>query len=89
MSFHVGQKVECIDASLPANPWHRAHPLVKGSIYVVTEVNAHSGYVSIDGSLRLWEQRRFRPITERSTETGMAILRRICADHKQPIRERV
>lgn len=29
----------------------------------------------------------FRPVVERSTDTGMAILRQILTDHKTPIRE--
>lgn len=89
MSFHVGQKVVCVDASLPANPWHCRHPLTDGRIYVIFSIWPTSGYVDIDGSQRLWEPSRFRPIIERSTDTGMAILRRSLTDHKAPIRERV
>ena len=38
--FSVGQKVICVDASLPANPWHRQHPLVLRRIYVVQVATA-------------------------------------------------
>lgn len=31
----------------------------------------------------------FRPLIERSTETGMAVLRQILADHKTPVKEKV
>lgn len=77
MSFHVGQKVVCVDDSLPANRWHRAHPLIKGQVYVVHHLFVKC--IDIDGSRRGWQNWRFRPIVEKksSTEAGMAILNKI------------
>lgn len=82
MAFNVGQKVVCVDASLPANPWHCAHPLIKNQIYVVTSLEGPH-CIAIDGSRRAWQNWRFRPLIERSTKTGMAILRRLLA--KSPV----
>jgi len=69
--FEVGQKVECVDDRLPANPWHRQHPLVKGQIYVVRHASCAYGYssIDIDGSGREWDVTRFRPL--RSTDISI------------------
>jgi hypothetical protein len=77
MMFHVGQPVECIDASLPANPWHREHPLVLHKIYIVQHLFVKC--IDIDGSRRGWQNWRFRPIVERKTDIGFAheILRKV------------
>lgn len=73
MSFHVGQKVVCVDASLPANPWHRQHPLVLKQIYVIHKLEPYRDGLcfDIDGSGRTWENRRFRPLIERKTDIGV------------------
>jgi hypothetical protein len=65
--FHVGQKVVCVDASLPANKWHCTYPLVKNRIYVVHSLTNGIGCIDIDGSGRAWQNWRFRPIVERKT----------------------
>jgi hypothetical protein len=69
MSFHVGQKVVCIDASLPANPWHRANPLTKGRIYVVRHLFVKC--IDIDDSQRGWQNWRFRPVVETKTDISI------------------
>lgn len=72
MDFDVGQKVICVDASLPPNPWHRQHPLKWGGIYMVREIDKHDrAYIRIDSSRRLWPQTRFRPL-DRKTDIGFA-----------------
>ena len=71
MIFRRGQRVVCVDASLPANPWHRQHPLVKNRIYEIFSVHPCSGYLDIDGSMRLWESSRFRPIIDRPTDISI------------------
>jgi hypothetical protein len=73
MTFHVGQKVVCVDDSLPANPWHRAYPLIKDAIYVVRGLcpNCDCGCIRIDPSQRLWDSWRFRPLEERKTDISI------------------
>jgi len=80
MDFEVGQKIICVDASLPANPWHRQFPLRWGGIYVVREIDKHDPtYIRIDSSRRIWEQRRFRPL-DRKTETNIEFAHEILRD---------
>lgn len=84
MSFVAGEKVICVDASLPANPWHRQHPLKWGGIYVVRRIcPIDSTHVNIDSSARLWECRRFRPF-ERKAETDIGFAREILRDAAAP-----
>lgn len=79
MAFEVGQEVVCVDAGLPANPWHRANPLVKGAIYVVrsTEAIHNAGgefrglHIRIDSSRRQWPVERFRPLVKRKTDISV------------------
>jgi hypothetical protein len=72
MMFHVWQKVECIDDSLPDNPWHRQYPLIKGQIYVVYSLTNGIGCIDIDGSGRAWQNWQFRPLINRETDIGFA-----------------
>lgn len=67
--FQVGQKVVCLDDSLPANPWHRQHPLVLKKIYVVE--HCFEKCIDIDGSRRGWQNWRFRPIVEKKTDISI------------------
>jgi hypothetical protein len=80
MSFIVGQKVVCVDASLPNNLWHCAHPLVDRQIYIVRGL-AGPNYIDIDGSGRAWQNWRFRPVVARKTDISFAheILRKATA----------
>ena len=72
MIFHVRQKVVCVDASLANNPWHRANPLVKNRVYEVRKVGGYNrSFVDIDGSGRMWEEERFRPIVETQTDISI------------------
>lgn len=70
MSFHVGQKVVCVNAELPANPWHRAHLLTKGRIYVIHSL-AWIDCIDIDGSGRSWQRWRFRPLIEHKADISI------------------
>ena len=76
--FRVGQKVVCVDASLPANPWHCQHPLVKDRIYTVRNLEGPK-CIDIDGSRRAWQNWRFRPLVEQKTDISFAyeILRKV------------
>lgn len=82
MSFHVGQKVVCVDAS---NYFRTGDPhgLVKNAIYQVSECH-NWGAVSLagfhQGYRHAFANSRFRPVQERSTETGMAILKKVADD---------
>ena len=75
-NFRVGQKVVCVDDSLPANPWHCAYPLKKNQIYIISSLEGPD-HIAIDGSRRAWQNWRFRPLVDRKTDTGMAILTKI------------
>lgn len=70
MTFRVGQKVVCVDASLPANPWHCQHPLVKDRIYTVQSLEGPK-CIDIDGSRRAWQNWRFRPLVARKTDISI------------------
>ena len=88
MSFHVGQKVVCVDdchlgygRRVPDLDW-----IVKGEIYTVSCTPFLNGWGNF--AIHLTERpnkraktgfhiSRFRPVIERKTETGMAILREI------------
>lgn len=76
--FCPGEQVICVDASLPANPWHRANPLVKGRVYTVVESgppDTREPCISIDTSRRMWECFRFRPL--RKTKADISIFKAI------------
>ena len=77
MNFRVGQKVVCVDAG----GW--VQRLSNGKTYTVTAIGEAFnrnwvGLYETPGKHDLqWESRRFRPLIEKSTDTGMAILREI------------
>lgn len=82
MAFRVGQKVVCVDAS-PGRHGYAPRYVNEGEVYTVSRLT-----ISNDGpALRLIEVNfdpldwllchRFRPVVEKSTDTGMAILREI------------
>lgn len=68
--FYVGQKVVCVDDSLPANPWHRRHPLVLKQIYIVESLEGPY-CIAIDNSRRAWQNWRFRPLIEHKTDISI------------------
>lgn len=102
MSFHVGQKVECVDDKPnTATAWDRKTiPPIKGSHYIVRDVGptvygepglkVHGAELTGDFVAKtgtkfhdyFFVATRFRPLIEKklSTETGMAILRKIAQD---------
>lgn len=93
MSFHVGQKVVCVDDVYESRNWKFIpNRPVKNGIYHIRDIR--ESYYGIGFLLReivnpphpfgLWDHGgregifpswRFRPLQERSTETGMSILR--------------
>lgn len=90
MSFHVGQRVVCIDDGPGLNP---IGPLCKGQIYTIrgfsNDPRDPELGVYLEEILNLhpfhgveinYRASRFRPVIERSTETGMAILRKVADD---------
>lgn len=97
MSFHVGQKVVCVDNGERAQgPNH--HRLISsyleiGTTYTIRKIsNRKLALVWLRGVNRagpynggIWGDGgffsdRFRPLIERSTDTGMAILRKVADD---------
>ena len=98
MAFHVGQKVVCVDVTgLAPGPWK--YPK-KGGIYTVDGYGPHwSGRCGVilreiqnnfDGVMQPFKPHRFRPLINKSTETGMAILREILdresIEDRKPVR---
>lgn len=89
MSFQVGQKVACVDAS-PCRGGCCLCPLVEGKVYTITHINPDPDQFG-DIGVELFEvsppksyfhqpgfrSTRFRPVVERKTDTGMAILTKI------------
>lgn len=87
MSFHVGQKVVCVDAS--ANTFSGIKPrLVEGAIYTVGALEDRWDGLAIDlievpvnaeelAMHSAYNSNRFRPLIERKTDTGMAVLKKL------------
>lgn len=72
MAFYVGQEVVCVDDSLPNNPRHRANMVVKNRIYIVRAIGGETkDFFDIDGSGRMWECERFRPIVRKKTDISV------------------
>lgn len=74
MSFHVGQKVVCVDDSPPRSGLtFKAHP-VKGRVYTIAAIGSMDGEPAVDlvelGKLGAclqypdWLASRFRPVKE-------------------------
>ena len=83
--FHVGQKVVCI---------HPADQLVMGNEYTILAMSYPRGdefLKVIEGYMHGWYSWRFRPLIERKTDTGMAVLREILDREsvEKPVKVRV
>lgn len=78
MSFHVGQKVVCVDDSITTRT--HEHLLRCGELYVVAghmRTSRNEPGVNILNVGLGFRASRFRPLTEKSTDTGFAILEEI------------
>jgi hypothetical protein len=62
-----GQVVVCVDASIAANRWHAANPLIRDKLYTIHGVFDDGVYVCIDNSGRHWQTTRFRPVPLKKT----------------------
>ena len=89
MTFHVGQKVVCVDNS----DWETR--LVSGGVYTVTAIAPAHGEIFVGlaetpskAGLQ-WRACRFRPLVTRSTDTGFAILEDIRKRESVPADEKV
>lgn len=85
MSFHIGQKVVCVDDS--PNPTLGASRLTKGQIYVIRALSygyddthfcvhvhgVHGGLRPRGRGERGFYPRRFRPVVERKTDISIFI----------------
>lgn len=90
MSFHVGQKVVCVDAGDRGS--HHYMPLVKGRIYRIAAFGLHPEHptaiaVHLVGVRRIWNNydfpfgiTRFRPIVAR--KTSIEIFERMLTPNK-------
>lgn len=80
MTFHVGQKVLCVDSTSPAFfVWDNSGllSLKVGEVYIVTATTSRWGQQSIQcaelpninslGGKRWYQAKRFRPVVERKT----------------------
>jgi hypothetical protein len=86
MTFLIGERVVCVDAS--KGPWADIQPLVLGGMYVIDRLY-HSPVHGLGVQLRdrpvpnptdWYYARRFRPLIERKTDSGVAILKKIARD---------
>lgn len=91
MNFRVGQKVVCVDANCdPNRMFLYSAALVEGEVYTIREIlNDDFGVPGVfleevigaarlsDGKEFGFYARRFRPLVERKTDTGMAILKSV------------
>lgn len=91
MAFKIGQKVVCVDNAPSWGTVSEMDGLEIGIVYTIRDFIAHQATGEI--GIRLCEirrkvsgadqyeqpywHRRFRPVIERKTETGMAVLREI------------
>lgn len=94
MSFRIGQKVVCVDAR-PCPSWGNL-PLRGGEIYTVVRACQYDD--PFDGSIatlelaevlsphpsNLYRASRFRPVVERKTDTGFAVLEEIRKRETEP-----
>lgn len=90
MAFRVGQKVVCVDDAPPrfCDKLHMPNWLTKGAQYTIRKscpefgvhlfevVNPIADFFEKRGEGH-WDPARFRPLIEKKTETGMAILQEI------------
>lgn len=91
-NFRVGQKVVCINSS-------RCDRLTDGLIYTVSKVWNWPSFSHLDGETVMsginlveveaehdaFDARRFRPVVEPGTETGMSILRELLNTQDKPV----
>lgn len=97
MAFRVGQKVVCVDDAPPRNPLDNAgRRLVLNAIYTIRGIDPENGtglyLVEVPCGLVVqpystpigWSPNRFRPIVERKTDTGFAILTEILNGQRVP-----
>lgn len=92
MTFYVGQKVVCVDTRSPPIRILTTRSIFaelrEGGQYTISaiKIDMQTGILAVQvEELNLadhhWIQaKRFRPLIERSTETGMAILRKVADD---------
>lgn len=76
MAFRIGQKVVCINNSNGFCEKSVVCPLIVGGVYSVVEINSESLWCDGDKN-HAWHHTRFRPLIEKSTDTGFAILEEI------------
>lgn len=81
---YVGQEVVCtfLDTSITKNRSCLAYPIIKDEIYTILDITSQNGklYFRVQdlNHYRIWWlSHQFRPVTLRSTETGMEILRKL------------
>lgn len=96
MNFYVGMKVVCINARPQRGcRWDEGESPCEGAIYTISRICRDDDGDNILSffelqrtlrSIRIYGENvgywsfRFRPLIERSTETGMAILRKVADD---------
>lgn len=91
MNFRVGQKVVCVDASYPDDALNPS-PLVLNAIYTIKKILPQNffGHFGVQLNeiecpeelfyLPAFRHTRFRPLVEKKTDAGMAILKSILED---------
>lgn len=85
----VGDKVVCIRDAPWFWPRDQREFMVRGKIYEIAELQAHGEWVFLNliGCGDFFSHQGFRPVQPKSTETGLAIIRKIL--DQAPVRETV
>lgn len=82
MTFHVGQKVVCIDDG--PTPFLDAVPLVKGVVYTIANIGLHAdsaiGLDEVDAGASQWFANRFRPVKTTNIDVFLQMLNPVRED---------
>lgn len=91
MSFHVGQRVVCVDDS--GYPERHSYDPAKGQVFTIKASLAYDGQAVVElyevrprpGWLPFYLARRFRPIIERKRKTSIAVFKKMLAPNKREV----
>lgn len=92
MNFRIGQKVVCIRDGASRYTGHGGGPLKRGAIYTIKCTRIGSWDVQVVDLVEVtpgpfhdgFDPERFRPVVERKTDTGFAILEEIRQRESEP-----
>ena len=67
MNLHIGQLVECIDAS-PGYATGQRIELAQNAVYRIRDIGGFNGELVNVGTIHYYAPQRFRPLVERETD---------------------